>query len=71
MPTSPINQTTLAMAALVACIVQTLDESQAGVRPAFEANLQTMYDALRRGQMAQAECLEILTLARDLLKNLP
>lgn len=71
MPDLPINQTNLALAALTACIVQTLDESQAGVRSAFEKNLENVYRSLRFGPLAETECLETLTWTRETLRDEP
>lgn len=67
---SPINQTNLALATLTACIVQALDEQQAGVRSKFEANLEKAYYSLRDGELANAECLETLRWTQHVLKAL-
>lgn len=70
MPDTPINQTNLALAVLTACIVQALDESQAGVRSRFEENLGKAYHSLRDGGVAGTECLETLRWTQDILKTL-
>jgi hypothetical protein len=67
---SPINQTNLALAALAACIVQALDEQQAGVRSKFEASLEKAYHSLRDGKLADTECLETLHWTQHILKVL-
>jgi hypothetical protein len=67
---SPKNQTNLALAALTACIVQALDEQQAGVRSKFEASLEKAYYSLRDGKLADTECLETLRWTQDILKVL-
>lgn len=70
MANAPINQTNLGMAALTACIVQALDDTQGGVRQRFEENLQTVCQVLTDRQMITPDGLEILRLTRDLLKQL-
>jgi hypothetical protein len=67
---NPIDQTNLALAAVTACIVQALDEPQAGVRSRLEKNLEKMYYSLRDGPVDNSECLATLKWTADLLKVL-
>ena len=67
---SPINQTNLALAALAACIVQALDEQQAGVRSRFEVYLEKAYYSLSDGKLPNTECLETLRWTQHVLKAL-
>lgn len=64
-----LDQTATALAALTACIVQTLGESDSTFRSSFEKNLQGMYSQVRDNHLFQIPALEVLTLVRDLLKK--
>lgn len=63
------NPSGAGLAALIACIVQTLDESEPAFRNRFVKNLEGLYAQVRESPMFDIADLEMLTLTRDLLKK--
>jgi hypothetical protein len=63
------NPSGAGLAALIACIVQTLDESEPAFRSRFVKNLEDIYAQVRESPMFGIADLETLTLVRDLLKK--
>ena len=63
------DQTRLGLAALAACIVQTLDESDPGFQDRFQENLARAYDKLRDAEPDWTGSMEMLAWTRDLLKK--
>ncbi|MBI5922154.1 MAG: hypothetical protein HY847_10990 [Betaproteobacteria bacterium] len=63
------DQTATALAALTACIVQTLGESNPSFPPAFLKNLDDLYYRVRENHLFEVPALETLQLVRDLLKK--
>ena len=64
---SPTDQTKMAAAILVACVVQTLGESDATFQRRFLDHLGNVYDDVR--DRMGTDCLETLTWVRELLQS--
>ncbi len=64
---SPTDQTKMAAAILVACVVQTLGEFDATFQRRFLDRLENVYDDVR-GRMG-TDCLEALTWVRKFLQS--
>ena len=69
MPRSDPDQTRLALAALAACIVQTLGEQDKSFPKRFEANLERIYAHLREFEMEHLGAAETLRLAKEILND--
>jgi len=67
---NPIDQTQLAIAALTACIVQSIDGQDAGFRARFERNLDITYKEIRDMELSHIGALETLKWTTEFLKNL-
>ena len=72
MPRSnPIDQTRLAMAALSACLVDALGESEPAFQARVEANLEHVYNIIRDMEgSSNVAAMEILHWTREFLKEL-
>ena len=64
------DQTRLALAAVAACIVRTLDESIPGFRPTFERHLDEIYRQIRESGGDTLGALETLAQVRHFVKEL-
>jgi hypothetical protein len=67
---NPIDQTRLAVAALAACLVDALGESEPAFQAKFEANLEHAYDNIREMEGSNVGAMEILHWTREFLKEL-
>ena len=63
---SPINQTKVGAAILIACVVQTLGESDAALQRRFLDRVGKAYQDVR--DQAGLDCLELLTWVREMLE---
>ena len=64
---SPTDQTKMAAAILVACVVQTLGESDATFQRRFLDRLENVYHDVR--DRMGTDCLETLTWVREVLQS--
>jgi hypothetical protein len=64
-----LDQTRLAMAALAACIVRTLDEGDGAVLTRFEGFLQQAYNRLRDPPADHKVAAETLRLTKEFLHD--
>jgi hypothetical protein len=68
---NPIDQTRLAMAALSACLVDALGESEPAFQARVEANLEHVYNTIRDMEgPSNVAAMEILHWTREFLKEL-
>lgn len=66
---NPVDQTRLAIAALTACIAQTLNESDESFVQRFSENLDKMYRPIRDVELDHKDGLETLSWTMDLLNK--
>lgn len=66
---SHLDQTGVVLSCLVACIVQTFDESDVTFQPLFLKHLDVMYQKMRTSPMAGTPVLESLMLVKDLIRR--
>ena len=64
---SPTDQTRMAAAILVACVIQTLDEFDPTVQRRFLDRLENAYDDFR--DRMGTDCVETLTWVREILQS--
>ncbi len=64
---SPTDQTRMAAAILVACVIQTLDEFDPTVQRRFLDRLENAYDDVR--DRMGTDCLEALIWVREILQS--
>jgi hypothetical protein len=67
---NPIDQTRLAMAALSACLVDALGESEPAFQARFKENLEHAYNNIRDMEGSNVAAMEILHWTREFLKEL-
>ena len=65
--TTDLNHTKKGVATLVACIVQTLNESDPSFQDRFLTRLAGTYEGLRDSEIASIHELELLTYTREIL----
>ena len=70
-PKSDLDQIKTATAAVVACIVQTLDESDQTFRERFEGRLSQWYEAVRNNPEYGLPAIETISWARDAARSGP
>lgn len=68
--TADTAQTRLAIAALAACLVRSLGESNPGLQSRFEALLEKAYHNLQGASVAHTGAMETLTWTRQFLKEI-
>jgi hypothetical protein len=68
--TTDLNHTKKGTAALIACLVQTLNESDHSFQDRFLERLAGSYELLRDSELASIHELEMLAYTRDILTGL-
>lgn len=69
-PDRPVDQTRLALAALMACLVKALDGPREGVRCRFEEEMRRLYHQLGETQASNINAMETLTWTKTFMETL-